>query len=434
MKFIELSREEIDQIKAYKADGQFPGHLNDKKTKKKFKERCQMFEVVDGNFYYKEESGTLLRFFAVEEQQEKLREILRIHNVAHCGRDKIEHEVRMQIYGGKRDEIMAVINSCAVCQVRRLMTTKPVITPIVHRKPRDRYLVDMVDFTTYRVDNMGFGWMMVMIDSYSKFLYAAPLMHKSGPETADAILKMFRLYGAPTILHSDNGKEFCNKHVTKMCEEFNVRIVHGRARCPWIQGQVERVNGTLKHMISSLVIGSRPQLRWIDVLDGVVYRYNNNIHSTTSAAPMKLFMRYEEKRKVADSAIEELLLYGREEDANETIINEIEISEDSSSSVDKKAHDATDKAVQRMIEKRKWANDYLEFPLGTKVFLKNEFDANRKTKKLPLNEHLDYTVYVVVEVLQHDLVSIKPIDNDDLILKNIKTSRLRKVIELDVVE
>lgn len=57
-----------------------------------------------------------------------------------------------------------------------------------------------------------------------------------------------------SLLHTDNGLELCNQLLLKMLEEFNLRHVRGRARCPWIQWQVESANPAIKWMIGSMLM------------------------------------------------------------------------------------------------------------------------------------------------------------------------------------
>ena len=92
--------------------------------------------------------------------------------------------------------------------------------------------------------------MLVMVDSFLKFAFTFALKDKSSSSVYKAFRTVFRTFGAPIILHTDNGKEFVNTLVTGLCEEFQVKHVRGRACCPWIQGQVERLNKTFKHKLS----------------------------------------------------------------------------------------------------------------------------------------------------------------------------------------
>lgn len=48
-------------------------------------------------------------------------------------------------------------------------------------------------------------------DHLTKFIVLRPLKTKTADEVSDVLLDIFCLLGAPYILHSDNGREFCNQ-------------------------------------------------------------------------------------------------------------------------------------------------------------------------------------------------------------------------------
>ena len=59
------------------------------------------------------------------------------------------------------------------------------------------------------------------------------------------------MIGLSGLFHTDNGLEFKNEIFNKVMEYYKVKTVHGRHRCPWIQGQVKIHNQTLKNRISA---------------------------------------------------------------------------------------------------------------------------------------------------------------------------------------
>ena len=77
-----------------------------------------------------------------------------------------------------------------------------------------------------------------MIDSFSKFAAIRLLKAKTAKEVGLLIKEIFYFIGPPKKLHSDNGKEFKNKILRDICDEFHTIQIFGRARAPWIQGQV----------------------------------------------------------------------------------------------------------------------------------------------------------------------------------------------------
>ncbi|KAF9762717.1 hypothetical protein NGRA_1806 [Nosema granulosis] len=112
-----------------------------------------------------------------------------------------------------------MVKGCEICQSRRAIVTRPIIA--VHQ--RELYIVDLVDFRYYSDVNDGVKWMLVMVDTLSKYMWTVP-----------AIRTIFMTFGPSFLLHSDNGREFCNESIPLLLEKFQVRHVRGRARCLWI--------------------------------------------------------------------------------------------------------------------------------------------------------------------------------------------------------
>ena len=75
-----------------------------------------------------------------------------------------------------------------------------------------------------------------------------------------------------------------------MLEDFRVRNVRGRARCFWIQGQVERANQTIKWMIGSLLLCADILGEWKVVREEATYSYNIMRHSTTGNKSFNFLM------------------------------------------------------------------------------------------------------------------------------------------------
>ena len=128
------------------------------------------------------------------------------------------------------------------CQAQRALVFRLVIAPITAQFYRERFIADFADLRYYSNQNNGFGWLFVMIDLFSKYCWTAVLFEKSALAVSNTFRNVFGTFGSPFIFHTDNGKEFCNTSVSDICNEFNIRHVKDRARCPRTQGQVERCN------------------------------------------------------------------------------------------------------------------------------------------------------------------------------------------------
>ncbi|OIR55832.1 MAG: uncharacterized protein A8A55_2576, partial [Amphiamblys sp. WSBS2006] len=120
---------------------------------------------------------------------------------------------------------------------------------IVSRSPRGRYQADLIDMRSYSEQNDGYAWILNSIDTFTKFMMVDVLKTKRAEETSRAFAKLFGQFGSPRLLHTDNGTEFKNETVAGLCERYGTRQIHGRARHPQSQGQIERANQTLKRKL-----------------------------------------------------------------------------------------------------------------------------------------------------------------------------------------
>jgi transposase InsO family protein len=76
--------------------------------------------------------------------------------------------------------------------------------------------------------------------------------------------QLFFLEGFPSIVQSDNGKEFRNHILQDFLAQNCVISKFGRPRRPQSQGQIERANQTLVRRMSKCLNGQ--SVRWIDIL------------------------------------------------------------------------------------------------------------------------------------------------------------------------
>ena len=69
--------------------------------------------------------------------------------------------------------------------------------------------IDLIDMRHLLHDDN--KWILHIDDHWSKFNLAYPLPQKTAKEVTSALEKwVFPILGLPTILHSDNGREFVN--------------------------------------------------------------------------------------------------------------------------------------------------------------------------------------------------------------------------------
>lgn len=119
-----------------------------------------------------------------------------------------------------------------------------------------------------------YKWILHLVDHWSKFTFAFPLFRKSAKDVANALEKwVFPVMGLPSILQSDNGREFVNNLIEEVLATWpgQVQLVSGRPRHPQSQGLVEQAHYTLERMISAKIVESGSKSPpWTDWLPHIV--------------------------------------------------------------------------------------------------------------------------------------------------------------------
>ena len=99
------------------------------------------------------------------------------------------------------------------------------------------------------------------------------------------------MFGFPSKLHSDNGREFKSKTMTEMCEKHNIKQVFGAPRTPTTQGLVERNNLTVKENITHILKERDQNLnKWCKVLSEVAYKKNISLHRAINKVPYEVYL------------------------------------------------------------------------------------------------------------------------------------------------
>lgn len=76
-------------------------------------------------------------------------------------------------------------------------------------------------FAIFLVNIIPNNWVLHAIDHFSKYSWIFPLKSKETNEVATALENLFWMFGFPSQLHSDNGREFKSKTMTELCEKHN---------------------------------------------------------------------------------------------------------------------------------------------------------------------------------------------------------------------
>ena len=259
------------------------------------RERVRLDYKTGALYYvYLDESGVSNRKRILADEGEKRQVLLKYwHDAevcAHRGRDSTFEKLTASFYNLTRAEVEMLIRETEVYQVSSKTKNKEKVTnPLMTSRPMEHLQMDLVDFHQYKnfQGNNKCTFLLVVVDCFSKFLWAFPLKKKEAPEVLSKLRALFMTEGIPTILQSDNGKEFVAKASREYYDRCGIVFRTGRAYKPSSQGQVERTNRTLKAAIYHDILATA-NYDWVTNLDMRVFSYNTLTQTSAGRTPFEI--------------------------------------------------------------------------------------------------------------------------------------------------
>lgn len=155
---------------------------------------------------------------------------------------------------------------------------------VVIKGLRDLFQADLVEMIPYAKFNKGFRYILVIINTFSKYVWAYPVKKKTGKDVTNAMKKVLSTSkNIPNNLQTDMGKEFYNKEFTDLMRKYNIN--HYSSYSNLKSSIVERVNRTLKSMMWK-DFSLQGSYKWLDLLPKITERYNSTKHRTTGYKPI----------------------------------------------------------------------------------------------------------------------------------------------------
>ena len=152
-------------------------------------------------------------------------------------------------------------------------------------------LADMVDYKTS--NNKGFRYIFVIIDNYSKHLWAIPLKNKYSQtitnEFSNILTKSKR---KPLKLKNDRGLEFYNSIFQNFLKSRNIQ--HYSRFTDKGPSIAERVIRTIRNLLKKPVF-EKGKADWLSELPSVIKQYNNTFHHSIKMTPVQASEKVNEK-------------------------------------------------------------------------------------------------------------------------------------------
>ena len=113
----------------------------------------------------------------------------------------------------------------------------------------ERYQADTVELDSRITEDNKYPYLLTIVYHFSKYGFAYPIKDKKAETIRDHIAQAF-IIGDPSMLHTDNGKEFVNNTLSSWLENRGIRHVLGGKYHPQSQGAVESFNKTIQRFLN----------------------------------------------------------------------------------------------------------------------------------------------------------------------------------------
>ena len=207
--------------------------------------------------------------------------------VGHLGIAKTFEMIQRGFYWpGFYKDVETFCKSCEICA-----RNKVVPRPRSPMKPFDIFLVPFymigVDLIgPLKLTRQGNKYILSIIDYYTKYAEAVALPNQEAETVVRALEQVFARHGMPSVLLTDQGRNFESHLVASMCQLFGIEKRRTTAYHPQTDGLCERFNGILKTLLRMRVNNDKDD--WDEQLPHALLAYRVSKQSSTGATPFEM--------------------------------------------------------------------------------------------------------------------------------------------------
>ena len=205
----------------------------------------------------------------------------------HLGINKIIQKVSVRFFWpGMCSQVANYIRSCFECQrVKLRAKTVLPLHPLEVDGPWERVHVDFVG--PLPASDSGYIYILTVIDSFTKYAEAFPVKNTTSEVAALVLYKeVFRRYGTPLKLVSDQGSGFESKTFKQFCSLLGMAKYRTTAYHPQSNGLVERFQQSLLNMLRANI--QKNHHDWDKYLPTCLFAYNTAIQESSGFSPFYL--------------------------------------------------------------------------------------------------------------------------------------------------
>uniref|UniRef100_A0A8C3WE45 SCAN domain containing 3 n=1 Tax=Catagonus wagneri TaxID=51154 RepID=A0A8C3WE45_9CETA len=307
-------------------------------------------------------------------------------SIGHGGRTRMEKELQAKYKNITKEVIMLYLTLCKPCQqknskLKKVLTSKPI------KEVNSRCQVDLIDM---QLNPDGeYKFIMHYRDLGTKLSFLRSLKSKRPKEVAHALLDIFTIIGAPSVLQSDSGREFSSQIVNELSSIWpELKIVHGKPQFCQIQSSVNQTNQDIQNRIICWMQTNNSS-HWAEYLWFIQMIQNQPYHRGMQQIPCEGTFSSDAKLVLSHSQLTEELV------ASPNTENELE---------------QTDKELENTLGAQYEEN--IETGIDSSDFEENLCIIPKITQKTPSESRLNFLSCVVCEKECTDTSSCVSCDRD----------------------
>ena len=165
---------------------------------------------------------------------------------------------------------------------------------IIYNHIDEIWSIDLADFADYKTsNNKGYRYIFIIIDNFSKYLWAIPLKNKYSQTITNEFSNILtESKRKPIKIESDRGSEFYNSIFQNFLKNKNIH--HYSRFTDKGPSIAERVIRTVRNLLKKPVF-EKGKADWLSELPSVIKKYNNTIHHSTKMTPIQASKKINEK-------------------------------------------------------------------------------------------------------------------------------------------
>ena len=208
----------------------------------------------------------------------------------HFGRDRMltKLDAMGHDWPKRTDHVTRFIQNCPICQKTNRRAFHSIGNSFVVSTLRPMEVVAIDTITGFPTTAEGYNSIIVMIDSFTRFVELFPTKDLTARSAASALVNFCSRYGMPKTLLSDNGSQFVNAMVALFCKSAGIQQKQMLAYSHEENAIVERVNGEVIRHVRTMVMEQKSHAFWVEFLPLVQRTINAQPHSSTGYAPYEL--------------------------------------------------------------------------------------------------------------------------------------------------